>query len=195
MGKIYDLIDEKLAHWLSSQKVFFVATAPLSGDGHINCSPKDGASFRILDERTVVYLDLTGSGVETIAHLKENGRIILMFCAMDGPPKIVRLHGRGESIEPGHNDFESLRKTFPDTLGLRSFIRVQLTRISDSCGFGVPVYEFRGERSQLKEWAERKGEASLVNYRQEKNSRSIDGLPGVLTTANGSAFAVTHLKT
>jgi hypothetical protein len=179
MGKTYDLIDEKLARWLSVQKVFFVATAPLSGDGHINCSPKDGASFRILDERTVVYLDLTGSGVETIAHLKENGRIILMFCAMDGPPKIVRLHGRGESIEPGHNDFESLRKTFPDALGLRSFIRVQLTRISDSCGFGVPRYEFRGERSQLKEWAERKGEASLVDYRQEKNSRSIDGLPGV----------------
>jgi hypothetical protein len=179
MGKTYDLIDEKLARWLSVQKVFFVATAPLSGDGHINCSPKDGASFRILDERTVVYLDLTGSGVETIAHLKENGRIILMFCAMDGPPKIVRLHGRGESIEPGHDDFKSLRKAFPDTLGLRSFIRVQLTRISDSCGFGVPMYEFRGERSQLKEWAERKGEASLVNYRQEKNSRSIDGLPGV----------------
>jgi Pyridoxamine 5'-phosphate oxidase len=179
MGKLYALIDEKLKKWLSVQKVFFVATAPLSGNGHINCSPKDGASFRILDERTVVYLDLTGSGVETIAHLKENGRIILMFCAMDGPPKIVRLHGRGESIESGHNDFESLRKTFPDTPGLRSFIRVQLTRISDSCGFGVPMYEFRGERSQLKEWAERKGKASLVNYRQEKNSRSIDGLPGV----------------
>ena len=156
-----------------------MATAPLSASGHINCSPKDGASFQILDERTVGYLDLTGSGVETIAHLKENGRIVLMFCAMEGPPKIVRLHGRGEAIEPQHPDFEALRVAFPATTGLRSFIRIRLDRISDSCGFGVPVYEFRGQRSQLKEWAERKGEANLATYRQEKNSRSIDGLPGV----------------
>ena len=184
MGKIYDLIDDKLARWLAAQKVFFAATAPLSGDGHINCSPKDAASFRVLDGRTVVYLDLTGSGVETIAHLKENGRIVLMFCALDGPPKIVRLHGLGVPIEPGHNDFASLRELFPETVGLRSFIRIQLTRVSDSCGFGVPLYEFRGERSQLKEWAERKGEASLVDYRQEKNSRSIDGLPGVVNAEN-----------
>ncbi|MBV8214753.1 MAG: pyridoxamine 5'-phosphate oxidase family protein [Verrucomicrobia bacterium] len=178
MGKVHATIDEKLANWLSAQKVFFVATAPLSSHGHINCSPKDGASFRILDEQTVVYLDLTGSGVETIAHLKENGRIVLMFCAMEGPPKIVRLHGQGEPIEPKHPDFESLRARFKDGLGLRAFIRIRLTRISDSCGFGVPLYEFRGERSQLKEWAERKGEDSLAEYREAKNSRSIDGLPG-----------------
>ena len=178
MGKIYATIDEKLANWLAAQKIFFVATAPLSPNSHINCSPKDGASFRILDEQTVAYLDLTGSGVETIAHLKENGRIVLMFCAMEGPPKIVRLHGYGEPIEPKHPDFESLRALFKDTPGLRAFIRIRLTRISDSCGFGVPLYEFRGERSQLQEWAERKGEPSLAVYRQEKNSRSIDGLPG-----------------
>jgi hypothetical protein len=179
MGKTYDLIDTKLARWLGVQKIFFVATAPLSVGGHINCSPKDGSSFQILDERTVCYLDLTGSGVETIAHLKENGRIVLMFCAMEGPPKIVRLHGRGEAIEPQHPDFEALRAAFPATTGLRSFIRIQLDRISDSCGFGVPIYEFRGQRSQLKEWAERKGEANLASYRQEKNSHSIDGLSGV----------------
>ena len=179
MGKTYDLIDAKLARWLGAQKVFFVATAPLSPDGHINCSPKDGESFRILDEGTVGYFDLTGSGVETIAHLKENKRIVLMFCAMEGAPKIVRLHGRGEAIEPGHPDFEPLQATLPGTIGLRSFIRIQLNRISDSCGFGVPVYEFRGERQQLTEWAERKGEAKLAAYRQEKNSSSIDGLPGV----------------
>jgi Pyridoxamine 5'-phosphate oxidase len=179
MGKTYDLIDAKLARWLSAQKVFFVATAPLSPEGHINCSPKDGASFRILDERTVGYFDLTGSGVETIAHLKENGRIVLMFCAMEGAPKIVRLHGRGEAIEPGHPDFEPLRATLPAAIGVRSFVRIRLNRISDSCGFGVPVYEFRGERQQLKEWAERKGESALAIYRTEKNSRSIDGLPGV----------------
>ena len=179
MGKIYPSIDDKLKQWLGAQKVFFVATAPISSTGHINCSPKDGASFQVLDEQTVVYLDLTGSGVETIAHLKENERIVLMFCAMAGPPKIVRLHGRGEPVEPGHPDFEPLRATFPDTPGLRALIRIRLNRISDSCGFGVPVYEFRGQRSQLKEWAERKGEPALAAYRTEKNSRSIDGLPGI----------------
>jgi hypothetical protein len=178
MGKIYATIDKKLGSWLSDQKIFFVATAPLSPTGHINCSPKDGASFRILNEDTVAYFDLTGSGVETIAHLKENGRIVLMFCAMEGPPKIVRLHGHGEPIEPKHPDYESLRALFQDLPGLRAFIRIRLTRISDSCGFGVPLYEFRGERSQLKEWVKRKGEPSLAAYRQEKNSHSIDGLPG-----------------
>ncbi|MBV8100810.1 MAG: pyridoxamine 5'-phosphate oxidase family protein [Verrucomicrobia bacterium] len=178
MGKIYPAIDEKLERWLEAQKIFFVATAPLSPNAHINCSPKDGASFRILDEQTVVYLDLTGSGVETIAHLRENGRIVLMFCAMEGPPKIVRLHGHGEPIERKHPDFETMRALFKETPGLRAFIRIRLTRISDSCGFGVPLYEFRGERSQLQEWAERKGETSLTVYRQTKNSCSIDGLPG-----------------
>jgi len=178
MAKTYPTIYDKLVRWLDAQKIFFVATAPLSPHGHINCSPKDGASFRILDEQTVAYLDLTGSGVETIAHLKENGRIVLMFCAMEGPPKIVRLHGHGEPIDPKHPDFETMRALFKDRHGLRAFIRIRLTRISDSCGFGVPLYEFRGERSQLKEWAERKGEDSLAVYRQTKNGCSIDGLPG-----------------
>jgi hypothetical protein len=179
MGKTYATIDEKLSDWLGAQKIFFVATAPLTPNGHINCSPKDAASFRVLDEKTVVYLDLTGSGAETIAHLKENGRIVLMFCALQGAPKIVRLHGRGETIEPNHPDFESLRAFFQQTPGLRAFIRIRLRRISDSCGFGVPLYEYRGERSQLKEWSKRKGESALSIYRQEKNRRSIDGLPGV----------------
>jgi hypothetical protein len=189
MGKIYSSIDEKLKNWLAAQRMFFVATAPLAPDGHINCSPKDGDSFRILDERTVAYLDLTGSGVETIAHLKENQRIVLMFCAVDGPPKIVRLHGSGEPIEPGHVDFEAFRRIFSGAPGIRAFIRVRLTRISDSCGFGVPLYEFRGHRSQLKEWCEYKGEAALAAYRTEKNSRSIDGLIGVKSLpANGPEF-------
>ena len=179
MGKIYPSIDAKLKTWLGAQRVFFVATAPLSADGHINCSPKDGDSFRVLDEKTVAYLDLTGSGVETIAHLKENQRIVLMFCAMQGPAKIVRLHGRGEPIEPGHADFDSLNANFPMTPGLRAFIRIRLTRISDSCGFGVPLYEFQGHRPQLQEWANHKGEAGLTDYRRQKNGSSIDGLPGV----------------
>jgi Pyridoxamine 5'-phosphate oxidase len=178
MGKIYDLIDGKLKEWLSRQKVFFVATAPLSGNGHVNCSPKDGESFRVVDERTVVYLDLTGSGVETIAHVKENERVVLMFCAFDGAPKIVRLHGHGEIIESEHEEFEQFRAIFRATVGIRSFVKVHLTRISDSCGYGVPLYTFRGYRSQLEDWAEHKGEESLAEYRSKHNSRSIDQLEG-----------------
>jgi Pyridoxamine 5'-phosphate oxidase len=179
MGNIHQSIDEKLKEWLLAQKVFFVATAPVSQEGHVNCSPKDGESFRVLDEQTVAYLDLTGSGVETIAHLKENGRIVLMFCAFNKAPKIVRLHGRGEVIESQHPEFELLQNAFPPTVGIRSFIKIRLTRISDSCGYGVPLFEYRGQRSQLKAWAEHKGEDSLFDYRAEYNSRSIDRLPGV----------------
>src|ERR1700722_14778078 len=129
MGKIYEAIDSKLREWLSAQRVFFVATAPLSPAGHVNCSPKDGESFRVVDERTVVYLDLTGSGVETIAHVKENERVVIMFCAFDGAPKIVRLHGHGEIIESGREEFEELRAIFRSTVGIRSFVKVHLTRI------------------------------------------------------------------
>src|SRR6195256_2527799 len=131
MGKVYDAIDENLSAWLSAQKIFFVATAPLSRQGHVNCSPKDGRPFQILDERTVVYLDLTGSGIETIAHLKENGRIVLMFCAFAGPPKILRLQGRGEVLEPGEPEYDRLLPLFPPNVGTRAIIRVQLDRIAD----------------------------------------------------------------
>lgn len=179
MGKVYDAIDEKLSAWLSAQKIFFVATAPLSQQGHVNCSPKDSRSFQILDERTVVYLDLTGSGVETIAHVKENGRIVLMFCAFGGAPNIVRMHGQGEVIESHHRDFLTLKARFGIVPGLRSFIRVRLTRVSTSCGFGVPLYEFLGNRNQLAAWAEHKGSEKLVEYQHEKNASSIDGLRGI----------------
>ena len=182
MGKVYDAIDEKLAAWLSAQKIFFVATAPSSQQGHVNCSPKDGRSFQILDERIVVYLDLTGSGVETIAHLKENGRIVLMFCAFSGAPNIVRLHGQGEVIESHHADFPTLKERFGNVPGLRSFIRVHLSRVSASCGFGVPLYEYMGERNQLAAWAEHKGAEKLVEYQHQKNAISIDGLRGIAQT-------------
>jgi Pyridoxamine 5'-phosphate oxidase len=179
MGKVYEAIDDKLIAWISAQKIFFVATAPLNRQGHINCSPKDGRSFHIIDGRTVVYQDLTGSGVETIAHLKENGRIVLMFCAFDGAPNILRLHGRGEVIEPHHPEFAVLRSQLGAPPGLRSFVRTRLTRISDSCGFGVPLYEFRAERPQLTTWAEHKGPEKLRQYHYERNAASIDGLTGV----------------
>jgi hypothetical protein len=179
MGQTYESIDAKLREWLSAQKVFFVATAPFAQEGHVNCSPKDGESFRVLNPKTLVYLDLTGSGVETIAHVKENKRIVLMFCAFTGAPKIVRLHGIGDVIEPAHAEFEPYRAIFPTRTGIRAFIKVCLTRISDSCGYGVPLYDYRGERSQLKKWAEHKGEESLLEYRQNHNVQSIDRLEGV----------------
>lgn len=179
MAKLFEVIDNSLADFIQRQKMFFVATSPLSEEGHVNLSPKGLDSFRILDARTVAYADFVGSGIETIAHLKENGRIVLMFCAFEGPPKIVRLHGRGEAIEPAHAEFATLSALFPEYAGLRAFIRVHCTRISDSCGYAVPLYEYQGERSQLLDWAERQGPEGLVEYQQQKNTHSIDGLPGV----------------
>jgi hypothetical protein len=179
MGKLYESIDNNLERWIGAQKVFFVATAPISGDGHINCSPKDGASLRVRDGRTVVYQDLTGSGAETIAHVRENGRIVLMLCAFDGAPKIVRLYGVGEVVDAQHRDFDDLATLFPPSAATRAFIRVRLTRIADSCGFGVPLYDFRGFRPQLQAWAEQRGAERLSDYRRKNNVRSIDGLPAL----------------
>jgi hypothetical protein len=136
-------------------------------------------TFRILGPREVAYVDLTGSGIETVAHLRENGRIVLMFCAFAGPPKIVRLHGRGEVIAPETADFQQLWTRFPDHLGIRAIIRVRLTRISDSCGYGVPHYDYAGERDTLVRWSESKGVDGLAKYQRQKNSKSLDGLPGL----------------
>jgi hypothetical protein len=182
MGKIHPQIDEDLAAFLRRQHVFFVATAPLSAEGNVNLSPKGFGSFAILDPHTVAYLDLTGSGIETVAHLRENGRIVLLFCAFEGAPKIVRLHGRGEAVQPGDADFEGLQRLFPPQPGVRSVVRMRLTRIADSCGYGVPLYDYVGQRDQLQQWAERKGDDGLRTYREQKNARSIDGLPGLRNT-------------
>lgn len=179
MGKVRNEIDEPLATLIERQHVFFVATAPLSSEGNLNVSPKGLDSFRIVDPRTVAYLDLIGSGVETIAHLKENGRIVLMFCAFDGPPKTVRLHGRGRVIEPGAAEFPALVAQFPDYESTRSIIVVELTRVSYSCGFGVPLLKYQGDRDQIFRWAQSKGPDELKTYKREKNRSSIDGLPGL----------------
>jgi pyridoxamine 5'-phosphate oxidase-like protein len=179
MGKLYDEIDEALRGFLEAQRMFFVATAPLDAEGHINLSPKGLDSFRVIDRRTVAYLDLTGSGIETVAHLRENGRIVLLFCAFEGPPKIIRLHGRGEVVEPGDPRFGSLATRFSSFPSTRSVIVIALERISDSCGYGVPLYGYEGQRSQLIDWAERKGADGVVRYREDNNRRSIDGLQGL----------------
>lgn len=179
MGKTFSEIDEPLRNFIRRQHVFFVATAPASVDGHINCSPKGLDSLRILGPTTVAYLDYAGSGAETIAHLRENGRIVIMFCAFEGAPKIVRFHGKGEVIEPAHPDFERLIAFYEPGPGVRSIIRIELDRISDSCGYGVPVLRFESDRQQLSLWAEKKGEAGLAKYKRDKNAASIDGLPAL----------------
>ena len=179
MGAHPEITDD-LAVFIRAQHVFFVASAPLDAEGHVNLSPKGLDSFRILGPRQVAYQDFTGSGVETIAHLKENGRLVIMFCAFEGRPKIVRLHGRGEVIEPSNPEFASLVSSFPSR-ATRSVIRMDVTRIATSCGFGVPLMSYEGERTELDEWAARKGDAGLADYRAAKNVTSLDGLPGVKT--------------
>ena len=180
MGKTFDGIDERLGRFLADQPVFFVATAPSGPDGHVNLSPKGMAgTFRILHPLTVAYLDITGSGIETVAHLRENGRIVMMFCAFSGAPRIVRLHGRGSVVVPGDGDWEELAARFPPQPGTRSIIKVSLERVSDSCGFGVPLMTYAAERDELTKWASRKTEDELADYRAKKNATSIDGMPGL----------------
>lgn len=179
MGKTLDSIDKETAEWLEAQPVFFVATAPLSAEGHVNCSPKGGDCFRVLGPLEVAYLDYTGSGIETVAHLRENGRIVLMFCAFSGRPEIVRLHGTGQVIAADHPDWERLSSRFPPNPGARAVVRVQVERASTSCGFAVPLMEYTADRDVLDKWAHKQEQAGLVEYRAKTNARSIDGLPGL----------------
>ncbi|MFZ5653438.1 MAG: pyridoxamine 5'-phosphate oxidase family protein [Pseudomonadota bacterium] len=179
MAKVFAGIDDELAAWIGRQQMFFVATAPLAGDGLINCSPKGGDSFRILGGNEVAYQDFTGSGVETIAHLRENGRIVIMFCAFEGAPKILRLHGRGTVLTPGDPGFDTLAGRFRPNPGTRAIIRVAVQRIADSCGYAVPLYEFRAPRDILDRWSEEKGEEGVRAYQRANNRRSLDGLPGL----------------
>lgn len=181
MGKIYESITPQLAAWIRRQPMFFVGTAPTGEGGHVNISPKGPiGTLRILDERTVAYLDIVGSGAETIAHLKENGRIVVMLCAFADSPRILRLHGRGEVLGA-----EAI--AFPDADVLpeqqRSVVRVDIERIADSCGYGVPLMDYIGERPNSRRWAEGKlakgGPDAIEQYKLEKNTYSIDGLPAL----------------
>ncbi|MBI5851156.1 MAG: pyridoxamine 5'-phosphate oxidase family protein [Planctomycetes bacterium] len=179
MGSATDSIDDALAAWLVQQRLFFVATAPLAADGHVNVSPKGLDSLRILDARTVAWLDLTGSGAETIAHLRENGRITLMFCAFDGPPRIVRIYGRGESMAPSDPEFAVLRPRFPEYPAARGIVRVRVDRVSQSCGYCVPEFTFVRDRDHLNAWWAEKGEVGAAAFRRKHNRHSIDGLPAL----------------
>jgi len=177
MSKLLESIDAELSTWIAKQRLFFVATAPLAANGHINTSPKGGEAFRILGPMEVMYQDYTGSGAETAAHLRENGRIVIMFCAFEGPPKIVRLHGHGTVIVPDHARFKELAVQFPVNPGTRAFVHVAVGRVSSSCGFSVPFLDYLENRRTLDEWAAKQGPEKIKEYRAGKNQKSIDGLP------------------
>ncbi len=189
MGRTYEQIDEHMREWIARQPMFFVASAPLAEDGHVNVSPKGpGGSLRVLGPHRIAYLDIVGSGAETIAHLRENGRIVVMFCAVEGPPRIVRLHGRGEVVLPGDGRSEALlaaagfqEVTVPEAR--RAIVVVNVTRISSSCGYGVPLMDYAGERphtdASTRKRLRTKGPDAIVAYQQEHNLESIDGLPAL----------------
>ena len=180
MGKVYESIQDSHKAFIARQKMFFVATAPLSGVGHVNLSPKGLDSFRVLSPNLAGYMDVTGSGNETSAHVLENGRITFMFCAFDGPPNILRLYGRGRTILRTDKEWDECAQHFVLHPSLRQIILADIDRVQTSCGYGIPLYDYTGERDQLDKWAEKKGAEGLEAYRQEKNRLSIDGLPTAL---------------
>jgi hypothetical protein len=189
MGRVYDRIDDHQREWIARQALFFVGSAPRADDGHVNVSPKGPiGTLRVLDDHTVAYLDVVGSGAETIAHLRENGRIVVMLCAFDGPPRILRLHGRGEVVTYDDPRFPALVEgaDFAQPAGdasLRAVIVVSVERIADSCGYGVPLMTLEGERVHYDAWVQKKvrtgGAEALADYRAEFNAQSIDGLPAL----------------
>jgi hypothetical protein len=189
MGRVYERIDERQRDWIARQAMFFVGSAPLDGDGHVNVSPKGPiGSLRVLDDQTVAYLDVVGSGAETIAHILENGRVIVMLCAFSGPPRILRLHGRGEVVPAGDERFREVFEQagfepFEVSESHRAIIVVHVTRVADSCGYGVPLMEYAGERPhQAASSAKRvrvHGSDAYAAYQREHNTTSIDGLPAV----------------
>jgi len=182
MGRVFDGIDDTLAAWIGKQPLWFVATAPLAADGRVNVSPRGHDSLSILGPHRLAWVDYTGSGVETIAHLRENGRICLMFCSFDARPRIVRVHGTGRVALPGEADYDDVVARHPEHPSTRAVIVVDVTRVSDSCGYGVPVMDLVGERDLLRLGAEKRGPDGLAAYRKEHNAHSIDGLPGLLPT-------------
>jgi hypothetical protein len=179
MAERFAALSPELAQWWCEQPVFFVATAPAGGDGHVNLSPKGYDTLRVLGPARVAYLDLTGSGIETVAHVRENGRITLMACAFSATPRISRIYGRGIVHEAGSPEFEALASHFPALPGRRSIIEIDVDRVATSCGYAVPLMDLVEDRDRLQQWAEKKGEDGIVAYWASKNRESIDGIPGL----------------
>jgi hypothetical protein len=186
MAKLYDRIDDRLSAWVSHQKMFFVATAPRADAGHVNCSPKGCDTLRVIGPHALAYLDTPGSGIETAAHLRENGRIVIMLCAFDGPPKIVRFHGRGCVLTPGDEEFARLLPLFEPQPAVRSIVRVDVTRIARSCGFSVPLYAYEGRRAAGADFVRKMSDEALRQYGLQHNQQSIDGLDGLDATEAAS---------
>jgi hypothetical protein len=182
MAKVYETIIPEVAEFISKQHIFFVATAPLSAEGHINLSPKGMDCFRIIGHNRVGYIDLTGSGNETSAHLAENGRVTFMFCSFEGAPNIVRLYGTGTTVLPGSDEWAALHPRFPAHMSARQIIVADVHRVSTSCGYSLPLMDFRAERDTLTRYWDVKGADALPDYQREKNAASIDGLPTPLGT-------------
>ncbi|MEZ5499506.1 MAG: pyridoxamine 5'-phosphate oxidase family protein [Steroidobacteraceae bacterium] len=179
MGQVLQEIDDGLRAWLEIQPLFFVASAPLAADGFVNLSPKGGNSLRVVSPRQVIYRDGAGSGVETIAHVRENHRIVIMACAFEGSPLIVRVHGRGEVLEPTHREFRSYLELFPRSGTTRAVMRIQVERVASSCGYGVPLMNFLQSREDSDTYLSRTSDAALRSYLKRNNLTSIDGLPGL----------------
>jgi hypothetical protein len=177
MGKFFNSIHGQHKTFIEKQKMFFVGSAPLSADGHVNLSPKGLDCFRILSDTRVMYMDIIGSGNETSAHILENGRITLMFCAFEGPPLILRLYGNGYTVLPGDAKWPELSKSFDLLPATRQIIVADVDMVQTSCGFSVPLYGYTGERDHAFKWAENKGPDGLEKYKEEKNRVSLDGLP------------------
>ena len=179
MAKTFDVISDELKAWVAKQPMFFVASAPLSEEGLVNCSPKGLDSLRILGPKQVAYLDLTGSGAETAAHVRENGRMVIMLCAFEGPPRIVRFYGTARVVFPADEGWDSLSQEFEMFPGVRAIFVLEAERISDSCGYAVPEMQLKGQRDTLIKWSERKGSEGIARYQSDNNTRSLDGLPAV----------------
>jgi predicted pyridoxine 5'-phosphate oxidase superfamily flavin-nucleotide-binding protein len=187
MGAAFDHLRPDHRTFIAAQPMFFVATAPSGDEGHVNVSPKGYDTFRVLDDHTVAYLDLTGSGAETIAHVRQNGRITIMFCSFGEKPLILRLFGQAEAIPLGDPRFGDLAAHLPPVAGARSVIRVELDRVQTSCGYAVPHMEFVAARPRLEEWADHKGVDGLEEYWVAKNQSSIDGIPALDPVRAGGA--------
>jgi hypothetical protein len=177
MAKFFDDINDRHRQFIEGQKVFFTASAPLDANGHVNLSPKGMDAFRVLSATRVAYMDINGSGNETSAHMLENGRVTIMFCAFDGPPNILRLYGKGYTVLPGNAEWAELSALFELPVSARQVIVADIHMVQTSCGYGVPYYAYTGERDQAIKWAENKGEDGIEKYQAEKNRISMDGLP------------------
>jgi hypothetical protein len=192
MAKFFDSIQEQHQAFIEKQKMFFTASAPLAADGHVNLSPKGIDSFKVLSANKVAYMDIIGSGNETSAHILENGRITIMFCAFEGPPNILRLYGKGYAVLPGDEEWASLAQYFDILLATRQIIVADIHKVQTSCGFSVPYYAYEGERDQAYNWAANKGTDGLEAYKKEKNMLSMDGLPTALVKPGLSTRKWSH---